>query len=94
MGKLTEAAAYAISQTWRDAAHLYGLGYTDAAEALSKRAIDLCGGTVEGLCTGCGRPVAAPATVEHQPWCVHAMEGYDPTEELELEALRALWGDK
>lgn len=93
MGKMTEAAGYATAQVWRDADYLYKLGYADAANVLSMLAVDLCGGTVEGLCTGCGRPTAAPAKVEHKPWCVHEMEGYDPTEELEIEALRTLWGD-
>ena len=95
MGRMTEAAGYATAQVWRDADHLYKLGYADAANVLSLRAVDMCGGGVVGLCAGCGRPVAAPATVQHQPWCVHEMAGYDPTEEIEaqeLAQLRALWG--
>ncbi len=95
MGKMTEAAGYATAQVWRDADYLYKLGYADAANVLSMRAVDMCAGNVEGLCAGCGRPVAAPATVHHRPWCVHEMAGYDPTEEIEaqeLAQLRALWG--
>ena len=95
MGKMTEGAAYAITQIWRDADYLYKHGYTDAAEVLSHNAIDLCAGNVEGLCAGCGRPEAAPATVEHHAWCFHMVEGYDPTKDIEaqeLALLRALWG--
>ena len=98
MRELTEGEAHQIAQVWSDAAHLYRLGYGAAALELSFRSIESWPATVDsGPCPGCGRPVAAPDTVAHQPWCGAASMTCVLPEELrealEMAQLVAMWGD-